>query len=227
MIFGYKFNKDGTIKGENDTLRYSGFSLWCKNKDAYRNHYYKGVSLHTPETVFGSVIHKLMEDPEEVQKHPILSKVLRYETSEYNIEVPFENFKIGGCLDSFRLETFSFLDYKSSHLSKDGKVPWDKVKVAKHDQMPFYSLLIEEKHGEVDPYCHLIWIETAFKNKTKEFEGHILSTQSRDLELTGHFETFKRRIAQWERDLMRKRIKQAAQEINDDFINWKKQNDKN
>lgn len=220
--FGYTFSRnERAVTGEQDVLRYSALDTWLKSKDSYRKRYYEGATFGSAEMTFGHEIHKLMEDPEQVKAHPILSQVPRYERSEYNIVVPLDDFKIGGCLDSIDLETFAFLDYKSSHRNKEGKVPWDNVRVAKHMQLPFYSVLVRSLHGKVDPNVLLVWLETAFKNKTKEFDGHTLTASSRELELTGEFKVFKRRVFKWELDSLEKVIIKSAGEINDDFTKYK------
>lgn len=222
--FGYTFSKeDRHITGEQSVLRYSALDCWLKNKDAYRKRYYEGQEFQTAEMVFGHRVHKSMELKSVVKKDPLLSQLPRYSRSEYNIEEKLEDIKIGGCLDSFEKETFSFLDYKSSHLSKDGKIPWDNVRVAKHMQLVFYSLLVFLRHGKVDPWVKLIWLETAFRKKSIEFEGHTLSTETRELYLTGKFKVFKRRIYKYELDHLRGVILNAAEEINKDFISYKAQ----
>lgn len=220
MPYGFTFSKDTReITGEQDTLRYSALDCWLKSKPAYRERYYGGSNLVTAETVFGHKIHHAIENGETV-----LEGLPRYSKSEYNIEVEVDGVRIGGCLDSFDPEKFSFLDYKSSHRNKDGKAPWDNVRVAKHMQLVFYSLLVKKKHGKVDPWTKLVWIETEFGKSTKEFDGHILEGQTRELFLTGNFQVFNRRIAEWERAKLRETIVRCSKEINEDFSKWKTEN---
>ena len=221
MIFGYTFDKEGSPTGGQDTLRYSALNTWLSSKESYRKRYYEGLSISTPEMIFGHQIHRRIEEGEVV-----LPGLPRYPKAEYNIEVaigPKNNqIKIGGCIDSFDPKTLSFLDYKSGHLSKEGKIPWSAVKVSRHMQLVFYSLLIKKKHGKVDPYTKLIWIETACKKKTVLFQGHELEAESRELSLTGRYEVFTRRIAEWERSVLVKTIKRCAVEISEDFANYKR-----
>lgn len=222
MTYGYTRSKEGNeITGETDRLRYSALNLWLSSKSAYRKRYYEGQSVSTPEMIFGHKVHTMMEDKKAVTAHPFLSQLPRYPVSEKNIELTVDGVKIGGCIDSFDPDTFSFLDYKSSHLSKDGKVPWNVVKVAKHMQLVFYSLLVREKFGKVDPNVLLVWIGTEFVKKSQEFAGHVLEAESRELALTGQFEVFKRRVAKWETDALKKIIKKAAEDISIDFIQYK------
>lgn len=204
-------------------ISYSSWSLWKKDKDAFRRKYYLNEeSFSTAETIYGKHIARLLEDEEEVKKHPVLSLVPRYSVREQKIEVEIAGIRVMGYLDTFEPNTFQFGEFKSGHLSRDGKPPWDIVKVNKHDQLPFYSLLIKEKYGKVDRLTRLHWLETHFKKKTMDFEGMTLEASSRELELTGRIETFKRIIPQWERDNIRESIINAAKEISEDFTNYEK-----
>lgn len=203
-------------------LSYSSISLWNKDKDAFRRKYYEGEkSVETAEMIFGKKIARLLENPAELEKHPVLNRVPRYKESEHKIDIEIEGIPVIGYLDSFCPDTFSILEFKSGHASSSGKDPWDKVKVMKHDQLPFYSLLVEEKYNKVNSECQLVWIETEFKKQQTEFDGHILERETRDLLLTGKIEIFKRKIAKWERERMRELIIKTAQEIHEDFKNYK------
>lgn len=163
-----------------------------------------------------------MEDPEKVALYPELHKVPHFELSEYEIIIEVDGVMVKGRIDSFCPKTFAFSDTKSGHKNKDGKAPWNAVKVRKHMQLPWYSFLIELSEGKVDPICFLIWIETAFKQKTMNFDGHVLLNESRELELTGIVKVFKRRIAKWERERIRKLITKIAKEIHNDYTNYLK-----
>lgn len=199
-------------------LSYSSWSLWKKNKQAFRQKYYLNeASFETVETVFGKNIAKRLED-----KDPALSFIPSYSKSEHGIETLIGDVPVKGYLDTFEPKTFSFGEYKTGHLNKDGKAPWDIVKVAKHDQLPFYSLLIESKYGKVDRVTYLHWIETKFKEKKIMFEGIELIADTRELELTGRIETFKRIIPKWERDEIKKSIIKVAEEISLDYTQYEK-----
>lgn len=227
MTFGNTFSKEGEITGEHTALRYSMYDTWLKSKDSYRKKYYYGIGFATPETVFGHTMHKVMEKKSTWKKHPILKDVMRYEVPEKNITVNITpDIKIGGRLDSFDPTICTFLDYKFSHRDKNGKAPWDAVKVQRHRQMVFYSILIEKKFQRVDRWTRLIWIETAFKKKHTEFAGHTLETDAIDLELTGEFTVFKRMVSKWEREAMEESIIKVAQEINQDYQAWKQKTSK-
>lgn len=194
-------------------LSYSSWSLWKRDKQAFRRRYYFNEdSFETVETIFGKKIAKRLED-----KDPELSFIPSYSKSEHGIETIIGDVPVKGYLDTFEPDSFSFGEYKTGHLSKEGKAPWDIVKVAKHDQLPFYSLLIESKYGKVDRVTHLHWLETKFKEKKIMFEGIELIANSRELELTGKILTFKRIIPKWERDEIKKSIIKVAEEISEDY----------
>lgn len=204
-------------------LSYSQLNTWLKNKEVYRDKYYRGEKQHeNPEMVFGKQIAKMLEDHEAIKIHPVLSKVPHYSVSEHGIKTEIDAIPVMGYIDSFDPKTKSFIEYKSGHLTRNGNFPWSQVSVRKHEQLPFYSLLIEQTEGYVNRVCHLIWLETVFKKKTIDFDGHILTSPSRDLELTGRIETFKRIITKWERKRMRDLISKVAWEISEDFTNYQK-----
>jgi hypothetical protein len=94
--------------------------------------------------------------------------------------------------------------------------------VAKHEQLPFYSLMIEEACGKVDALCHLDWIETVFSKKQVEFDGQMLEADGGELMLTGTIQSFPRRIAKWERKRMREMIRKAAEDISEDYARYEK-----
>jgi hypothetical protein len=232
LKFGYVFSKDGLITGEQTTLRYSAYDTWLKSKDSYRKKYYEGESFTTAETVFGHEMHKVMESESLHKKHPILNEVPRYEVPEKDIVVDItDDIRIGGRLDSLSPERHEFLDYKFSHRSADGKAPWDAVKVAKHRQMVFYSILIEKKLARPPcfqkyqrTYQRLVWVETAVGKETHQLGSHTLETDSKRVFLTGNFQVFKRLVTKWEREAMEENIKKVAREIAVDYQTFLKIN---
>ena len=217
MKFGYTFNQQTKEKtGELTALRYSAFDTWMKSPHAYRERYYGGASFVTPETIFGNEMHKIMEKESTYKAHPILSQLPRYSKSEKEIIIDIGGVKIGGRIDSFDPKDLKFVDYKFGHRNKDGKPPWDAVKVAKHRQLVFYSILIESKYGKVARHSNLVWIETRWKEPMM-FHNVMLNSQSKELELTGEFKVFKRMITKWEKEKMIEDIIRVAHEINEDF----------
>lgn len=206
-------------------LSYSAYILWKKDKVGFRRKYYENEkSFETVETIFGKKIAKMLEDTggyitlaDGTQK-----KIRSHGKMEKHIEVNLKGIPLMGYLDSFCDDKRAIIEYKTGHLSKDGKVPWDRIKVLKHKQLDFYSLLSELKYGEVDPNCWLIWLETKFQKDSREFAGHKLEAQSRRLELSGNVLEFPRIIYKYERENIKKDIIKVALEIHDDYARYTK-----
>lgn len=179
--------------------------------------------LETSYTKFGKEIAELFEDKKKVKEHPVLSKVPKYDTPEFCIQHEIEGVLIKGYIDSFDSKKKRIIEYKTG-IKKDGKAPWDTVKVKKHNQVLLYSLCIKDMFGEVHPETKLIWIETCWKEKCQEtdFNGTKFKTCSPALDLTGHFEIFKRKIEDWEYDWMKSYIVKTAQAISDDYTAYQK-----
>lgn len=195
-------------------LSYSAFILWLKDREAFRRKYYLNEpSFENTETIFGKKVHEQFEKDGSVIG------------SETHIETYLtEGLKLLGNLDSFDEKSLSIIDFKTGHLDKNGRMPWDKVKVQKHKQLVFYSLLVWLKFGKYNRTAHLKWIETRFKEKTSEFKGHTLKAESRELELTGYTKTFTRKIYKYEIQKLKKEIIKVAKEISEDYTQWKKKN---
>ena len=193
-------------------LSYSAYSLWHKDKDQFRRRYYLNEKpFETVETIFGKTVHDLKEKDDSVIG------------SETSIQITIDNdLNLLGYLDSFNEETLAIVDFKSGHLDSKGKAPWDRVKVQKHKQLVFYSLLVLKKHGKYNPVTRLIWLETEFKRVTREMDGHVLEAESRELHLTGYEKTFTRKIYKYEIENLRKDIIKTAKQISDDYTLWQK-----
>ena len=210
------FMRSSIYGKEKDYLSYSAISLWKSSKDAYRRRYYElEKPFKTIETEFGKKVAEMLE-----RRDPSLMHIPHYSVTEYEIDTVIDGVKVKAYIDSFDPERIKFLDHKSSHCDKDGKPPWTRVKVHKHDQLPFYSMLLKYVHGRVDNACHIVWIETEFKTDTRDFMGHTLSSKVRELQLTGKVKKFRRVIREWERQKMRKELSIIAQEIQNDYRNY-------
>lgn len=210
---------DGTPR---DYISYSSYMLWKTNKEGYRDRYYRNKpNFETVETIFGKRIGEQVEK-EDIASHPTLAKIPNYPVKEYGIEIEIDGLKVKGYIDQFDPTTLAFVEMKTGHRDWKGKAPWDSVKVRRHFQLPWYSMLISEKHGKAHPFCHLVWLETAFKRSELDFQGHKLVSITRELELTGVVEIYKRRIAKWERDRVKALILEAAEEIHEDYKNYEK-----
>jgi len=191
-------------------LSYSSIQKWLHDKDGYRRQYYEGEKPHsTKYTIFGNEVHKKIEDGE--------LKLLDTDFHDYEHEKLFymdvEGIKVKGYLDLWNEETCTFADIKT------GKAPWDLVKLQKLQQLPFYSMLIQEKYRKVDDHCYLIWLKTADVEKEEHvvFDGHVLTNKTYVIELTGDEVVFRREIEQWERDKQKEQLIQVAKDISEDY----------
>ena len=199
-------------------MSYSAYSLWKSNKGAYRRRYYEGEKpFETVETLFGKKVAEMMEN-----RDPSLQHIPHYSVTEHPLECYIGGNKVVGYLDSFDPEKIRFLDHKSSHKDKNGKVPWDKNKVRNHAQLPFYSMMLKEIYGKVDNACHIVWIETEFKDNVVEFDGHILKAPGRELQLTGKVKKFRRVIREWERKRIREDLLKVCNEVKQDYENYQR-----
>lgn len=194
-------------------LSYSAYIMWIRSKDSFRKKYYLGIDdFKNKETIFGKKIDKHLEEG------GVIEGVEKYHSAQHQIEVEIEpGLKILGYLDDFDEETLSILEVKTGHTLKSGKAPWDNIKVRKHKQLVYYALLVYLKYGKYNPKVKLTWLETDFENTTYDFAGYKLSSDDKELKLTGKVETFERYIEQWELDRLKEDIKRVAKEITQDY----------
>lgn len=194
-------------------LSYSAYSLWKQNKEGYRKRYYLNEApIDTPQTRFGKEQHALKELDETV------------EGSETRIECIIDGLTLMGYVDSLDAN-LKVIDFKFSHLSKTGKEPWDAVKVRKHEQFPFYCLIVRESHGKYNPECELHWHETKFKEKVVTvYEGKSYVFDDKSMETTGRVEKFVRTVEPWELDRLKEEVLAVALEISNDYTEWTKNN---
>lgn len=210
-------------------LSYSAIWLWRKDKNAFRDKYYKGLPpIETPYTIFGKRIAKILET-DEYKNDPTLKKIPKFGVAEHSIEVTVEGIPILGYLDRFSLHKKSFKEYKTGIVSPNGTLPWDVLKVNKHDQLPFYSYLIKLKYGKYEPLCELVWLETRWEQTKTDYimpGGKLIELvgDSRKLTLSGKFETFKRIIKPWEHKRIKKIIIDSAKEISEDYTKYQNEN---
>lgn len=213
-----EFNQKKSLYGWNkDTISWSAFSTWLSSKEQYRLRYYyeNRPSFQTPETMFGNHIGKYLEDG-----HPEVEHIEQYSHPEHRILVEVDGVKLLGYLDSFDPKANRFLEYKTGHKNKKGEYYWNAVKVAKHKQLDFYSLLIQAKNGKVQNQCKLIYMETV--EEPLIYQGRKLEAMNKGLRLNGHVKVFKRTIEQWERNFMQQEIKKVAKAIRTDYERHRK-----
>ena len=196
-------------------LSYSQFALWNSSKESYRKRYYLGEKpFETKETAFGR------KTDDHLDNGGTIEGVINYGNPQFEINYVYKGIPIFGKLDDFCTKEFRILERKTGHKNPKGIVPWDAVKVRKHKQLTFYSAMIELQEGKVHPEVILQWLETDFKDKHIEFDGHVLKSNKSELVLTGKVATFKRRIPKWERVKMLKDIIKCAKEISEDYTLW-------
>lgn len=195
-------------------LSYSAFSLWKSSKDSFRKRYYLNEEIFdTQQSRFGKEQHERMEASPDVKG------------SETKIECTIDGIPLLGYVDSLCPDTLKIIDFKFSHLSKTGKEPWDNVKVRKHQQFPFYCLIVKGMFDRYNGEVELHWHETTFKDNTVEFDGHILTSDRRgDMDVTGRVEIFKRMVEEYELENIKNEIIKVTNEISNDYTLWKSTN---
>lgn len=195
-------------------LSYSAASLWWKNKQEFRDVYYLNKPKQdTPYTIFGKELSEKLQ-----ANDPLYEGVPRFSTYEERIELDIDGVRVLSYLDCFDIGTKAFIEHKTSIRNKDGTHKWTPSVVQKHDQLPWYSLMVKEKYGRVQKKCRLVYMETEWK----ELGSGIGKTMR--LGYTGNFQVFDRSIEQWERDRIRELIVTTAHEISEDYALWKQNN---
>jgi len=218
-ILGKVFHKDGTTS-DRTYLSYSAMNKWKSNKESYRARYYRGEPDHQNiEMLYGKFLAQHLEDGGKIKGLKL------YDKSEEALHVKLGDVELKGYVDSFDTKKIRFIEIKSGHLDSKGNSPWSDLKVAKHSQLVWYYMMLRMKYGKCNPLCHLIWLETEFKVNSIEYAGHVLTGQSRDLQLTGKIQKFKRKIEEWEVKKLKKEILIAVQEIHEDYLNYKNQDE--
>lgn len=197
--------------------------MWQRDRETYRKRYYeKEAYISTPYTEFGNKVGRALETGEFFD--PLLSRVPRFDVPEHKLEVEINGVPFLMYLDSFNSETKEILEYKTGILGPDGRLPWDRVKVRKHTQLPIYTLGVKTAYGEWAPSIQLVWIETHWVERMDDIvqNGQTFSMPQRELALTGKMEIFSREIKEWELDRMADIIRNVAEEISTDYKLWKK-----
>lgn len=197
-------------------LSYSALSLWRKDREGYRRRYYLGEKPpETIHTIYGSEIHKLIEDGKlDVEDHPRE----KYQ-SEVKLEVEIGGIPVLGMMDLFNPKTKAVSDIKTGIPRLDGSPRWTQLEVERLDQLPFYQMMIRAKYGKVQKTAKLIWLECEWHTvtDTHEFDGHKLTKERRDLRLNGKQHVFKRVIQPWELDRQEEMLIRDAREIQKDY----------
>lgn len=197
-------------------LSYSQMRVWLDDKDQYRARYYLGQEqTGSRYLLFGSEMAKGLE---EGTIH--IPSLIQYPVKEEQIKLDVEGVPFYAYIDQFWPEKVKFREIKTGIKRKDGSPRWTQDLVNKHMQLDVYSLLIQEKYGSVDDECHLDWIITRNKKKTIEMMGHVLESESGELEITGEVVSFARVITSNERARIKFLIRSIAEEISQDYSEY-------
>lgn len=194
--------------------------VWLDDKNRYRDKYFLNKSeIGSREMFFGSEVAKGLE-----HKTIVIPDLIQYPTQEYKINTEINGVPFFAYIDQYDQSRFKFREIKTGKWKQYGLPRWTQRDVNEHFQLDIYSLLIQQKDGQVDDECHLDWIATRWKKKYIEFQGERLESESSELELTGELFSFPRVITQLERDRMRVLIESVANEISRDYESFLSQN---
>lgn len=197
-----------SIYGKNkEYLSYSAIDLWMRSPAQYRLRYY---DLHkTPDTIYTSFGRKVHEDIENgiitLDDFP-----RNRNKSELKIEQSIDGVDMLAYIDIINTDTYTFADIKTS------KHPWDSVRVQKLNQLPIYSLIIQEHLGQVANTCAVVWIETCMQDTPASIlDGAVRPKvlQRTDRPPVALWRT----IDQDERDRWRAIIKTVSEDIKNDY----------
>lgn len=217
-MYGYTFNKEGERTGLKDTVSYSALSLWCKDKEGYRKHYYVGEpSFTSPYTIFGTEVHRKVEHGEIViPKFPHEDYI-----HEHKVEASLAGVPVLGYLDMTHKETHAVVDLKTS------KNVWTSADVQKLDQLPLYIALLREHRDFVSLWATVICLETTWVQDdvpTISVGGFEVEQDSnRRLALTDRAPVvLKRRVYNYDIERVVEWVKVTAGEIAEDFKRYEK-----
>lgn len=189
-------------------LSYSQMNCFLTSPARFRKEYFEnGPRLTSKYLSFGKDVHKLIEE----NKHKeILPDLVVYDVREMEIRVDVLGVPVLAYIDNYDPEKNVFRD------TKTGLVPWDKAKVIKLGQLPFYAVALKHKLGKTPEYCHLDWIETK-EGKTEAVVEDFWRTNETELNITGRVFSFQRNFDDREIDKMEKLIVKTAHQISDAY----------
>ncbi len=199
-------------------ISWSQLSCWLQNPTRYRKEYFEnGEKLNSRYLTLGKNIAKLIEEGKHKELIPDLET---YDTPEHEIKCLVDGVPILSYLDSYnKVQTIDvpanvFREYKT------GKIPWDRARVQKHDQLVFYATALKWSMGAMPEYCDLDWIETKeTTSETTDFwrEGDKM------VRVTGRVVSFHREFDMREIERMEELIVKVAWEISDAYQDFLKE----
>jgi len=199
-------------------ISWSQLSCWLSNPTRYRREYFEdGKKLDTKYLSFGKNIATLIENG---QHKELLPDLQCYDTPEYEIKTLVAGVPILSFLDSYNKVATIEVPANVFREYKTGKVPWDRARVAKHDQLVFYATALKWSQGAMPEYCDLDWIET------KETQGESVDfwrEGDKIVYITGRIVSFHREFDEREIERMEDLITKVAWEISDAYQDYLKE----
>lgn len=196
-------------------LSWSQMNCFLTSPARFRKEYFEnGPRLTSKYLSFGKDVHKLIED----NKHKdILPDLVVYDVRELEIRVDVQGVPILAYIDSYDPTKNVFRD------TKTGIVPWDKAKVIKLGQLPFYAVALKHKYGKVPEYCHLDWLQSKEGKKDDAEVVDFWRTNESELNLTGYMRSFQRDFDEREIEKMEELIVKTAEQISEAYQNFLKE----
>jgi hypothetical protein len=209
--------KDGTICNEclgiklilpRKYLSWSQMNCFLTSPARFRKEYFEnGPRLTSKYLSFGKKVHELIEN----NKHKdILPDLVVYDVRELEIRCEVRGVPILAYIDSYDPVNNVFRD------TKTGIVPWDKVKVIKLGQLPFYAVALKHKYGKTPEYCHLDWLQSK-EGKSDTVVDDFWRTNETELNLTGYMKSFQRDFDEREIEKTEELIVKTAELISEAY----------
>lgn len=140
-------------------LRFSLFSEYWVNPNSAMAKYFPEVEPRTTNKFmeFGSKVDDALGETPLPQW---VADIPTYPLKQHQIVTNIDGIWVRGSLDSYCPDTFRFLDNKCSLVKPLGKGGWSahswtQKKVNEHEQLVFYSTLVQYHHGWVNDTCHI------------------------------------------------------------------------
>lgn len=193
-------------------ISWSQLSCWLQNPTRYRREYFEdGKKLDSKYLTLGKNIATLIENG---QHKTLLPDLECYDTPEFEIKCLVNGVPILSYLDSYNKISTNNVPANVFREYKTGKVPWDRARVAKHDQLVFYATALKWSIGKMPEYCDLDWIET--KETAKETVD-FWRDGDKIVNVTGRIVSFHREFDEREVERMEQLILKVATEISEAY----------
>jgi hypothetical protein len=195
-------------------ISWSQLNCFLTSPARFRKEYFEnGPRLTSKYLTFGKNVHELIENNKYKE---ILPDLIVYDTKELEIRCSVQGVPILAFIDSYDPVKNVFRE------TKTGIVPWDKVRVIKHGQLPFYAVALKHHTGKVPEYADLDWIETK-EGKSEAPVDDFWRTNETELNITGRLLSFHREFDEREIEKMEELIVKTAREISEAYINFLKE----